>query len=570
MKLNLKLGAKINLIVLGIVLLLSIVIGVVVVREVTDGIKTFAIEKAKGDLALSERYINNKYPGEWHIDNGKLLKGDESFNDNYEAVDKIGQDTGDTVTIFQGDTRIATNVRVNGDRAVGTKVSHQVADAVLKEGNNYYGQATVAGQTYQTAYMPIKDKNGEAIGILYVGAPQAIIDDILSSFLTIFLILVITIIIIATFIVLWFTRGLTKRLTTISSALENAGYGDFTTTIIDETGDELSDLSKSFNNMKENLSDLIQNVMKSSELVASSSEELTAGAEQTSKATEHITDSIQQIANGSESQTQSVEESARALEELSIGIANIADRSSLLAESGVEASDRAKQGGVYVQETAEQMNTIHSSVNETSHVIKLLDERSKQIGDITNAITDIANQTNLLALNATIEAARAGEHGKGFAVVADEVRKLAEQSQSSANQISELIVQIQNDMTHSNNSMEQVKQEVQNGLGIVSKTQSSFDGILGSMDAMGKQVDEMAATAQQMSASTQEVSATVTGITTISRDSSKHSQSVAASAEEQLASMEEISASATSLSKIASELKNTVSKFKIRNGLTLK
>lgn len=558
-----KLGTKINLIVLAIILLFSIVIGGVVVREVTDGIKTFAIEKAKGDLALSESYINSKYPGDWKIHNGKLYKGDESFHENYEEVDKIGEDTGGTVTIFQGDTRIATNVKIDGERAVGTKVSKEVADVVLIKGDNYYGEATVAGKTYQTAYTPIKDKSGETIGIFYVGAPQTIIDDIMSSFLTIFLIVIISIILISTFIVFWFTRGLTKRLTTISKALESAGEGDFTTTILDETGDELSDLSKSYNDMKENLSDLIQNVMTSSELVASSSEELTAGAEQTSMATEQITDSIQQIANGSESQSQSVEETAHALEELSIGVANIADSSSSLAESGIEASERAKQGGIYVQETAKQMNIIHSSVNETSKVIKLLDDRSKEIGQITNAITEIANQTNLLALNAAIEAARAGEHGKGFAVVADEVRKLAEQSQSSSNQISGLIGQIQNDMTQSTNSMEQVKQEVQNGLGIVTKTKTSFEEILISMDKMANQVDEMAATAQQMSASTQEVSATVSGITTISRNSSVHSQSVAASAEEQLASMEEILASATNLSKIASELKDTVGKFNI-------
>jgi methyl-accepting chemotaxis protein len=562
-KLKFKLGTKINLIVISIVLLLSVIIGGVVVSEVTKGIEAFAIEKAKGDLSLSDRYIRNKFPGDWEIKNGNLYRGETKFNENFELVDTIGEDTGDTVTIFQGDTRIATNVLVNGNRNIGTKVSPEVAEVVLKQGKNYYGTAEVAGNMYQTAYMPLKSKSGETVGIFYVGAPQSIIDEIISNFMMKFLILVIIIVIISSLIVLWFTRRLQKRLAAITSAIELAGKGDFTTEVIDETGDELTDLSNSYNDMKGNLIIMIKGVLETSEQVAASSEELTAGAEQTSKATEQITEAIQQIASGSDTQTQSIEESARALEELTFGIANIAETSAAIAENGTQASTHAEEGGKYVNQTSQQMNMIHSTVNETSKVIKLLNERSQQIGDISKAIIDIANQTNLLALNAAIEAARAGEHGKGFAVVADEVRKLAEQSQDSSSQISDLIRQIQIDMNQSNDSMDTVKYEVENGLGIVSNTQKSFELILRSMVEMGEKIDGMAATAQQMSASTQEVSATVSGVTTISRESSMHSQGVAASAEEQLASMEEVSASAQNLSKMAENLQNTVSQFKI-------
>ncbi|WP_353050044.1 cache domain-containing protein [Bacillus sp. ISL-39] len=186
-KLKFKLGTKINLIVISIVLLLSVIIGGVVVSEVTKGIETFAIEKAKGDLSLSDRYIRNKFPGDWEIKNGELYRGETKFNENFELVDTIGEDTGDTVTIFQGDTRIATNVLVNGNRNIGTKVSPEVAEVVLKQGKNYYGAAEVAGNMYQTAYMPLKSKSGKTVGIFYVGAPQSIIDEILSNFMVKFL-----------------------------------------------------------------------------------------------------------------------------------------------------------------------------------------------------------------------------------------------------------------------------------------------------------------------------------------------------------------------------------------------
>ena len=140
MKLKLKLGTKINIIVFTIIIVFAAVIGFVVNQEITKGIKQFATEKAKGDIGLAYRYINNKYPGDWEVKGDKLYKGNTVLNDNVEIVDKIGEDTGDTVTIFQGDTRIATNVMVNGERAIGTQASPEVISTVIKQGERFMGK----------------------------------------------------------------------------------------------------------------------------------------------------------------------------------------------------------------------------------------------------------------------------------------------------------------------------------------------------------------------------------------------------------------------------------------------
>lgn len=284
-KLKLNLGTKINLIVLGVVLLFSLVVGTVIIQQVSNRIEEFAVEKARGDLEFAYRYIEHKYPGEWAIKNEKLYKGSTIMNGKLEVVDEIGKDTGNTVTIFQEDTRISTNVTKDGRRIIGTKVSSKVGNTVLKKGQNYYGEAEVLGSRYQTAYMPIKDYKGEVIGIFHVGASQKIIDQINSSFLKTFTITLIAVILIASLTTLWFTRKLKKRLSLISNALSAAGKGDFTTEVLDEAEDELSNLVNDYNSMRENLHNMICELLQTSEQVAVSSEELTADTEQTNKET---------------------------------------------------------------------------------------------------------------------------------------------------------------------------------------------------------------------------------------------------------------------------------------------
>ena len=360
-----------------------------------------------------------------------------------------------------------------------------------------------------------------------------------------------------------FAQLISRPLKKVVTLLGKVANGDLSQTTDIDRKDEVGELAKSTNVMVESLRKLMLDVMNTSEQVAASSEELTASAEQTSLATEEITNAIQGIAEGAETSTASLEESSTGLEEVTLGIQNIADSSNTIAEAGSHASAQAKMGGEFVGKTVQQIQAINQSVNESSEAIKSLDKRSQEIGEITKVITEIANQTNLLALNAAIEAARAGEHGKGFAVVANEVRKLAEQSQQSSTQISELINEIQVDMTRSNDSINQVKSDVKEGLAIVGKTEESFKVILGSLDKVSFQIDDMAATAEQMSASAQEVSANVTSSTSMSRESSMNSQSVAASTEEQLASMEEISSASNNLSEMAMNLQELVSKFKL-------
>lgn len=561
---KLKLGTKINLLVLAVILIFSSALGIFIINQLSKDLEQMATEKAKSDLKLSYRYLNESLEGDWEVKEDRLYKGSTLINGNEDLVDQIGNDTKDTVTIFQYDTRVSTNVTVDGKRAVGTKVSSEVANAVLKEGKNFYGKADVAGKTYQTAYMPIKDKSGEVIGIFYTGANQDMITSTLQSFLKIFAIVLTASIIISIFLVLVFTKSINRRLRMLTHAFEQAGSGNLTTEIQDDSTDELGDLSHHFNQMNDSLNRLMQKISQSSHSVAAASDQLTSGAEETSLASEKITEAVQHVASLSEMQTSGIAGSKQAIEQASADIQNISENAAVLSEKSQYAREKAKQGAKDISETMQQIHTMHQSVHESGEIIEMLNTRSHEIGSISKAITEIADQTNLLALNASIEAARAGEHGKGFAVVAEEVRSLAEQSQQSANQISHLISGIQSEIATTTDSIMTVKTEAVNGVKMIEQNKRTFESIVDLMEESSVRISDLSSAAQHISQSIQNITASFAAISKEVQETSDHSQQVAGLTEEQFAAMEEVTASANELSKLAEDLHQLIGEVKMK------
>nr|WP_020063376.1 methyl-accepting chemotaxis protein [Bacillus sp. 123MFChir2] len=359
------------------------------------------------------------------------------------------------------------------------------------------------------------------------------------------------------------TLSITKPLKQLVVSSHKISEGDLTETIEVRSNDEIGQLGKGFNEMAGSLRELISRINSSAGHVAASSEELTASVRQASEATEQITMAIDQVSSGAVTQTKGVEQGSMLLQEVTEGIQRVADTSSVIATSSAYTRQKAENGDKLVAQTVSQMQSIHQSVAESDQIIKLLDNKSKQIGDILEVIQNIANQTNLLALNAAIEAARAGEQGRGFAIVADEVRKLAEQSSSSSNEIGKLITEIQEDMSKTVSSMNHVNTEVQSGLVIANETKQSFTEILQSTSEIAKQIESLVQTAKQMSKGAGEVSVSVGEIAITASNNASSTQSVAASAEEQLASIEEISSASGTLSQMAEELQVLIERFKV-------
>ncbi|MBD7985000.1 methyl-accepting chemotaxis protein [Sporosarcina sp. Sa2YVA2] len=366
------------------------------------------------------------------------------------------------------------------------------------------------------------------------------------------------------FTAFYMTRLISGPLRRLAAEASVIASGDLTgQDVIVKSQDELRALAISFNEMKHNLRNLIGNVSDNALHLTASAEELSASTNEVSNSSEEISKAIENISLGAQTSASSASESSLAMEETASGVQRIAESTVTLHASAEDTMRIGNESGKTMQTAKKQMSLIHASSSQTNEMIKRLSQQSSEIENITKVITDITEQTNLLALNAAIEAARAGEHGKGFAVVADEVRKLAEQSKASASQIVELTSAIQRDTKSVEAAVQESLTYAAQGVDVMDEAGQSFLTIVDAVQIMNDQIGEISAATEEISASAEEVSASVSNIAILAKDASSATEQTSASMEEQMATIEEINAVAVDLNKKAIHLQEMIHEFKV-------
>ncbi|MDO4203897.1 MAG: HAMP domain-containing methyl-accepting chemotaxis protein [Selenomonadaceae bacterium] len=329
------------------------------------------------------------------------------------------------------------------------------------------------------------------------------------------------------------------------------------------SNDELGNLAAAFNTMQKNIKGLITRITNTSEQVAASAEELTAGAHQSAEAATDVAQTVVDVATGMESQVKSVNNVKVNVDTVFEDINQMTEKAKNVTDNSVQTKKVAEHGEVLMQGAVKRMESIESTVTATADVVKKLGENSQQIGAIVETISSIADQTNLLALNAAIEAARAGEAGRGFSVVAEEVRKLAEQSQTATEEIKERITNIQQDTDAAVSAMEQGTVEVGRGTEAIREVGEQFGEILSMVGSIEEQIQDINLSVQTVSGGTTNIVSAVEEIDEVSRVTSGHTQTISAAAEEQSASSQEIASASQALATLAGELQETTRQFKV-------
>lgn len=370
---------------------------------------------------------------------------------------------------------------------------------------------------------------------------------------------------------IWIGSRISDPLQYVEGRLATMGSGDFRKNqgdksmeqeIVDRP-DEIGSMARAMRKMQDNISDLMRKISESTEYVASASQELTSSAEQSSDVSESVANSVVNVASACAEQTTLVADASEQSENLQKYMDDFAVRLNSSTQQIQKTSDAAANGGATISEAVQQMQQIKEAVGKTAAVIGSLGESSKQIGAIVDAISAIAEQTNLLALNAAIEAARAGEHGRGFAVVADEVRKLAEQSREQAGEIANLIHGIQNESQNAVDVMQQGIEKVDGGTVAVDSAGATFNEIVTMVSEVAESSKRMAELVGDLKGGADHITEAIVSIDDKSRSVASEAESVSAATEEQTASMHEIATASRKLSEMAGDLQNAVVKFKI-------
>jgi methyl-accepting chemotaxis protein len=331
------------------------------------------------------------------------------------------------------------------------------------------------------------------------------------------------------------TRSITRPVGKLVAINDRLADGDLTVAIALTSNDEIGRLAESSRKVVANMREVLTKVADTSSQVASASHQLQSTAEQ--------------IATGAEEVAAQTSAVATASEEMAATSSDIARNCALAADRSKETSSSATKGGAVVQETIDGMKRIAERVKHSAKTVESLGERSVQIGQIVGTIEDIADQTNLLALNAAIEAARAGEQGRGFAVVADEVRALAERTTRATKEISDMIKAIQGETKSAVRAMEEGVEEVDKGAASSEKSGEALIEILAQINEVTMQINQIATAAEEQTATTSEITSNVQQVTDVVHQTARGAS--------------ETASAASQLSMQARQLQSLVGKFRV-------
>jgi methyl-accepting chemotaxis protein len=416
-----------------------------------------------------------------------------------------------------------------------------------------------------TAYVPIRGTQGELIGIMGADFDATAIFRVLQNHRIDLIVFFGAAMIVVLILILAFSKYLIRPLQQLSKQVQRVGEGDLTVelTLGMRRKDEVGELASVFNRVVAELREIIRRIADRSIDLNQVSSHLASGARHASDTTEEVTAVVKDAARTAEEQAERTADTLRAVEEVTIGMQRIAESSNTMNDMSQQTAGKARNGDRYIRQAREDMRELREVSSHSMELMENLVLRSREIGQISAVITGIAQQTNILALNAGIESARAGEAGKGFSVVAGEVRKLASQSVEAAERISELIEAVQLGTDQANTAMYAAMSKIEQSMLVVDHAGETFEFILSELEAYTDQVQDVSAVSEQVAAGSEEVNASMDEMKRLNERYAESYRSIAAAAEDQRLTTAELASLASTLSEMSERLNEMIQRFKV-------
>lgn len=556
-------------------------VGLVLASSITIGIFAFQTAKATMEDTMGQMSLNILQSVNTSIDGDKLeeLKTPEDMEKEYytqlrEELYKAKVSTGvkylytmnrdeDGTYYYVVDGAEAGNEDASLLGDVEEEVSQLMMDCFDGQENYEYSESDEWG-TLISGYVPITNSAGDIIGLLGADFDVKYMMDKIGDAKQNMYLIILVIAIINCAIALVFSYLIVRSLKQLQAKIFQLRQGDLTVEVNTNRRDEVGSLSQTFKAMIENMSFMIHNIRDNSEAVGQDIDNLNISIDVSNKATEEITKIITEIALGAAKQVESVEEVEDTMEQVFAEIVTVIENIDLANQDSDIALKDTQLATDKLNGSVKQINLVNDTVETTASMMKQLEEKFKEMLTFSKIVESIAARTNLLALNASIEAASAGEHGKGFGVVAGEIKNLAKQSSEASKRINELIVTVQEEINNSSGAIDNGVIQARDSVAVMSQVEHNLETLSKSNLKIDARIKEIAKAIIRIEKESKKVLEKTTFLAEIAKELSAGTQQTAAETEEQYAIMEGIKNDLLIVKDRMDQLGGTVNQFKIK------